>query len=183
MSYNVLCDKYATRPLYGYCPSWALTWDYRKQALLKEILDNSADIISLQVFYSLDNTNIYSIMTPNIKGTDTSIFSIYSTLGTTSGSIFSRLFTALENNTLTSGLVKEHEVLCSSSPSLAASINSNYYKPFNALVLLLLYWKTVGVKKLIQYLATPHAVYISFSIPPLMLYFPFSTRTSALANM
>ncbi|TMW41140.1 hypothetical protein DOY81_013779 [Sarcophaga bullata] len=24
MCYNVLCDKYATRQMYGYCPSWAL---------------------------------------------------------------------------------------------------------------------------------------------------------------
>ncbi|KAA0717287.1 CCR4-NOT transcription complex subunit 6-like [Triplophysa tibetana] len=31
MCYNVLCDKYATRQLYGYCPSWALNWEYRKR--------------------------------------------------------------------------------------------------------------------------------------------------------
>lgn len=31
MCYNVLCDKYATRQMYGYCPSWALSWDYRKK--------------------------------------------------------------------------------------------------------------------------------------------------------
>jgi len=49
MSYNILTDKLATRQLYGYCPSWALTWDYRKQAILKEILDSQADIIALQV--------------------------------------------------------------------------------------------------------------------------------------
>ena len=49
MSYNVLCDKYATRQMYGYCPSWALVWDYRKQSILKEILDSTADIITLQV--------------------------------------------------------------------------------------------------------------------------------------
>lgn len=48
MSYNILTDKLATRQLYGYCPSWALTWEYRKQAILKEILDSQADIIALQ---------------------------------------------------------------------------------------------------------------------------------------
>lgn len=54
MSYNVLCDKYATRQLYGYCPQWALDWDYRKNTILKEILQFNADILSLQViFYSL----------------------------------------------------------------------------------------------------------------------------------
>ena len=49
MSYNVLCDKYATRQVYGYCPSWALNWEYRKEQLLKEINDSMADIVALQV--------------------------------------------------------------------------------------------------------------------------------------
>lgn len=49
MCYNVLCDKYATRQMYGYCPSWALEWDYRKKGILDEIRHYSADIISLQV--------------------------------------------------------------------------------------------------------------------------------------
>lgn len=31
MCYNVLCDKYATRQMYAYCPSWALNWEYRKK--------------------------------------------------------------------------------------------------------------------------------------------------------
>lgn len=49
MCYNVLCDKYATRQLYGYCPSWALNWEYRKKNIMQEILGCNADIISLQV--------------------------------------------------------------------------------------------------------------------------------------
>lgn len=49
MCYNVLCDKYATRQLYGYCPPWALNWEYRKKAIMQEILSCNADIISLQV--------------------------------------------------------------------------------------------------------------------------------------
>lgn len=49
MCYNVLCDKYATRQLYGYCPSWALNWEYRKKSIIQEILGCNADIISLQV--------------------------------------------------------------------------------------------------------------------------------------
>lgn len=48
MCYNVLCDKYATRALYGYCPQWALNWDYRKQSILEELKAYSADIIALQ---------------------------------------------------------------------------------------------------------------------------------------
>ncbi|XP_076458540.1 uncharacterized protein LOC143292236 [Babylonia areolata] len=48
MCYNVLCDKYCTRQQYGYCPSWALSWEYRKKGLLNHILDMQSDIISLQ---------------------------------------------------------------------------------------------------------------------------------------
>lgn len=49
MCYNVLCDKYATRQLYGYCPSWALNWEYRKKGIMEDITNCDADIISLQV--------------------------------------------------------------------------------------------------------------------------------------
>ena len=49
MCYNVLCDKYATRAQYGYCPSWALNWDYRKKGILEEIRRGGADILALQV--------------------------------------------------------------------------------------------------------------------------------------
>ncbi|KAM4634113.1 CCR4-NOT transcription complex subunit 6-like [Polymixia lowei] len=48
MCYNVLSDKYATRQLYRYCPSWALAWDYRKKGIMEEIANCDADIISLQ---------------------------------------------------------------------------------------------------------------------------------------
>lgn len=49
MSYNILFDKYCTRQLYGYCPSWGLHWDYRKNEILKEIIQYNADILTLQV--------------------------------------------------------------------------------------------------------------------------------------
>jgi len=48
LSYNVLCSKYATPYLYGYTPSWALTWDYRKEFILQEIMGYGADICCLQ---------------------------------------------------------------------------------------------------------------------------------------
>ncbi|XP_031672647.1 CCR4-NOT transcription complex subunit 6-like [Oncorhynchus kisutch] len=48
MCYNVLCDKYAMRQLYGYCPSWALNWEYRKKGIMEEITHCDTDIISLQ---------------------------------------------------------------------------------------------------------------------------------------
>lgn len=49
MCYNVLCDKYCTRQMYGYCPTWALNWEYRKKGIIEEIRHGAADIISLQV--------------------------------------------------------------------------------------------------------------------------------------
>lgn len=48
LCYNVLCEKYATAQMYGYTPSWALNWEYRKELILQEILGYGADIICLQ---------------------------------------------------------------------------------------------------------------------------------------
>lgn len=48
LSYNILADVYATNELYSYCPSWALSWPYRRQNLLREIVGYRADIVCLQ---------------------------------------------------------------------------------------------------------------------------------------
>ncbi|KAK7244689.1 hypothetical protein RIF29_39514 [Crotalaria pallida] len=48
LSYNILSDAYASNDLYNYCPSWALSWPYRRQNLLREIVGYRADIICLQ---------------------------------------------------------------------------------------------------------------------------------------
>ncbi|KAL3534139.1 hypothetical protein ACH5RR_002600 [Cinchona calisaya] len=48
LSYNILADSYATNDLYSYCPSWALSWTYRRQNLLREIVGYRADIVCLQ---------------------------------------------------------------------------------------------------------------------------------------
>ncbi|XP_043692056.1 carbon catabolite repressor protein 4 homolog 1-like [Telopea speciosissima] len=48
LSYNILSDAYATSESYSYCPSWALSWPYRRQNLLREIVGYRADIICLQ---------------------------------------------------------------------------------------------------------------------------------------
>lgn len=48
MSYNILCDKYATTAQYGYTASRDLSWDYRKGRILEEIRSHNADIICLQ---------------------------------------------------------------------------------------------------------------------------------------
>ncbi|XP_029515431.1 CCR4-NOT transcription complex subunit 6-like isoform X1 [Oncorhynchus nerka] len=64
MCYNVLCDKYATRQLYGYCPSWALNWEYRKKSIMQEIMNCSADIISLQ---EVETEQYYQYFLPELK--------------------------------------------------------------------------------------------------------------------
>ncbi|XP_059646437.1 carbon catabolite repressor protein 4 homolog 1-like [Cornus florida] len=48
LSYNILADVYASSELYTYCPSWALSWPYRRQNLLREIVGYRADIVCLQ---------------------------------------------------------------------------------------------------------------------------------------
>ncbi|XP_008796674.2 carbon catabolite repressor protein 4 homolog 1-like isoform X1 [Phoenix dactylifera] len=48
LSYNILSDAYATSESYSYCPSWALSWPYRRQNLLREIVGYHADILCLQ---------------------------------------------------------------------------------------------------------------------------------------
>jgi len=63
MCYNVLCDKYATRQMYGYCPSWALSWEYRKKMILDEIRHYSADIISLQ---EVETDQFYNFFKPEL---------------------------------------------------------------------------------------------------------------------
>ncbi|KAI8961516.1 glucose-repressible alcohol dehydrogenase transcriptional effector [Daldinia sp. FL1419] len=48
MSWNTLCDKYATSTQYGYTPASALSWEYRKDSIMREFRERNADIICLQ---------------------------------------------------------------------------------------------------------------------------------------
>ncbi|XP_053214681.1 CCR4-NOT transcription complex subunit 6-like-B isoform X3 [Panonychus citri] len=64
MCYNVLCDKYATRQMYGYCPKWAMKWEYRRGSILNEIRTYTADIISLQ---ELETEQFYNYFLPELK--------------------------------------------------------------------------------------------------------------------
>ncbi|CAF1467078.1 unnamed protein product [Rotaria sp. Silwood1] len=64
MNYNILCDKYATRHVYGYCPSWALKWDYRRKQILEELRSYSADIIALQ---EIETDQYYSFFLPELQ--------------------------------------------------------------------------------------------------------------------
>ena len=67
MCYNVLCDKYATRQYYGYCPAWALAWDYRKKLILEEIKTLNADVIALQ---ELETEQFNQFFLPELKQYD-----------------------------------------------------------------------------------------------------------------
>lgn len=48
LCYNILCEKCATERLYGYTPSWALSWEYRKELILTEVMNYDADFLCLQ---------------------------------------------------------------------------------------------------------------------------------------
>ncbi|KAK4658132.1 Glucose-repressible alcohol dehydrogenase transcriptional effector [Podospora pseudocomata] len=48
LTWNILCERYATKQMYGYTPPSALEWDYRKQLILDEIYDRNPDIVCLQ---------------------------------------------------------------------------------------------------------------------------------------
>jgi CCR4-NOT transcription complex subunit 6 len=48
LCYNVLCEAAGTSRMYPYTPSWALTWDYRKELILTEIMNYDADFLCLQ---------------------------------------------------------------------------------------------------------------------------------------
>lgn len=47
-SWNILCDKYATSQQYGYTPTKALDWEYRKECILGELAHRDADFLALQ---------------------------------------------------------------------------------------------------------------------------------------
>ncbi|CAL1706300.1 unnamed protein product [Somion occarium] len=48
LCYNILCEKAATERMYGYTPSWALAWKYRKDLILEEVKSRDADFVCLQ---------------------------------------------------------------------------------------------------------------------------------------
>ena len=48
LTWNVLCDKYATPQTYGYTPTAALDWKYRKECIFSELRYRDADFVCLQ---------------------------------------------------------------------------------------------------------------------------------------
>ncbi|KAI1080851.1 glucose-repressible alcohol dehydrogenase transcriptional effector [Whalleya microplaca] len=48
LSWNTLCDKYATSTQYGYTPESALLWEYRRDSIIREFHERDPDIMCLQ---------------------------------------------------------------------------------------------------------------------------------------
>lgn len=48
LTYNILCSHFAPVSTYKYTPNWALDWNYRKQTILNELQNASADVVCLQ---------------------------------------------------------------------------------------------------------------------------------------
>ena len=64
VSYNILARLYATKQLYPYCPMWSLSWKVRKQVLLKELEQYSADVICVQ---ELEDKEFSDFFSPELK--------------------------------------------------------------------------------------------------------------------
>lgn len=67
LSYNTLCDRAATKALYGYTPEEALTWHNRREVILTEIQGREADILCLQ---EVDVANYHDFYRPKLAHDD-----------------------------------------------------------------------------------------------------------------
>ncbi|GAU95439.1 hypothetical protein RvY_07057 [Ramazzottius varieornatus] len=64
LCYNVLCGQYCSRAQYGYCPQWALEWDYRRKGIMTEINRHNSDLICLQ---EVETEQYYSFFVPKLR--------------------------------------------------------------------------------------------------------------------
>ncbi|KAG7561334.1 Endonuclease/exonuclease/phosphatase [Arabidopsis thaliana x Arabidopsis arenosa] len=64
LSYNILSDTSASSDLYSYCPPWALSWPYRRQNLLREIVGYRADVVCLQ---EVQSDHFHEIFAPELE--------------------------------------------------------------------------------------------------------------------
>ncbi|KAK9325548.1 Endonuclease/exonuclease/phosphatase [Lipomyces orientalis] len=65
VSYNILCDRYTG--IYGYTPSWALQWDFRRESIKQEVVSYDADIMCLQ---EVDLATYEEFLLPNLSQKD-----------------------------------------------------------------------------------------------------------------
>lgn len=52
LSFNILSDRYAYPQRYGYVPSWALEWEYRREQIVGELFGYNPDILCIQVSFT-----------------------------------------------------------------------------------------------------------------------------------
>jgi len=64
LSYNILADCYVRPKYFPYCPSEYLSWDYRKQLIMNEIIMSKADIICLQ---ECDEVAMFDFIEPQLQ--------------------------------------------------------------------------------------------------------------------
>ena len=48
VTYNVLAEIYTNKQMYPYCPLWALSWNFRRRNLMRQMTRFDADIYCLQ---------------------------------------------------------------------------------------------------------------------------------------
>jgi CCR4-NOT transcription complex subunit 6 len=48
VTYNLLAAIYATQTMFPYCPMWALSWNFRKDMILRELMGYDADVLCMQ---------------------------------------------------------------------------------------------------------------------------------------
>ena len=66
VTYNILAEIYATQQQYPYCDLWALSWEFRFQNILREIIDACPDVICLQeVQADHYETHLYNALSEN----------------------------------------------------------------------------------------------------------------------
>lgn len=81
LCYNILSQRCATERMYGYTPSWALTWEYRKDLILSEILSHKSDFVCLQ---EVENARYEDYFLPNLSNEYEGVYwprSRYKTMG------------------------------------------------------------------------------------------------------
>ncbi|KAI5789427.1 Endonuclease/exonuclease/phosphatase [Pyronema domesticum] len=67
VSYNILCEKYATANQYGYAANWTLDWQYRRERILNQLIESKADIVCLQ---EVDAESYDEYLVPNMANSN-----------------------------------------------------------------------------------------------------------------
>lgn len=64
VSYNTLAEIYANQGVYPYCPNWALSWQFRRDLIIRELLRLDADLVCLQ---EVQADHFLSMLNPAMK--------------------------------------------------------------------------------------------------------------------